>query len=36
MDDEGASMYDLQGRTVNPETARPGIYLRNGKKIVIR
>lgn len=29
-------MYDLQGRIVNPETALPGIYIRNGKKIVKR
>ena len=31
-----APMYDLQGRMVNPETAPPGIYIQNGKKILIR
>ena len=36
VDDTDVPMYDLQGRTVNPDTARPGIYIRNGKKIVIR
>ena len=29
-------MYDMQGRQVNPETADPGIYIRNGRKILIR
>ena len=36
VDDTVAPMYDLQGRMVNPETARPGIYIQNGKKILIR
>ena len=35
-DTESTYMYDLQGRQVNPETADPGIYIRNGKKILIR
>lgn len=29
-------MYDLQGREVNPDTARPGIYIRDGRKIMVR
>lgn len=29
-------MYDLQGRAVNPENARPGIYIRDGKKILVK
>lgn len=37
-DGDGASepMYDLQGREVNPETAGPGIYIRDGRKIMVR
>lgn len=35
-DDASAPMYDLQGREVNPETASPGIYIRAGKKIMVR
>ena len=37
-DGDGASgpMYDLQGREVNPETASPGIYIRDGRKIMVR
>ena len=34
--DETQPMYDFQGRKVNPETARPGMYIRNGKKIIKR
>lgn len=29
-------MYDMQGRAVNPETAAPGIYIKGGKKMIIR
>ncbi len=29
-----APMYNLQGQLVDPATAGPGIYIRNGKKIV--
>ena len=36
VNDATAPMYDLQGRRVNPETAAPGIYIRNGKKIMKR
>ena len=36
VDDTDVPMYDLQGRQVNPETADPGIYIRNGRKIMIR
>lgn len=35
-DDTDMPMYDLHGRIVNPENARPGIYIRNGKKILIK
>ena len=35
-DDTAAPMYDMQGRRVNPETVRPGIYIRAGKKIIVR
>lgn len=34
-DDKSAPMYDLQGRRVDPETAGPGIYIRNRKKIML-
>lgn len=36
VNDATAPMYDLQGRQVNPKTAAPGIYIRNGKKILVR
>lgn len=36
VNDAAAPMYDLQGRRVNPETAAPGIYICNGKKIMKR
>ena len=29
-------IYDLNGRKVNPDKLRPGIYIRNGKKVVIK
>ena len=29
-------IYDLNGRRVNESTLRPGIYIKNRKKIVIR
>lgn len=29
-------IYDLQGRRVNPDNLHPGIYLRGGKKIVVK
>jgi hypothetical protein len=28
--------YDLTGRRVNPDTARHGVYIRDGKKIIIK
>ena len=28
--------YDLQGRIVNAKTLKPGLYIRNGKKTVVR
>lgn len=32
--DSAAPMYNLQGQVVDPATTGPGIYIRNGKKIV--
>lgn len=29
------AVYDLQGRRVNPESLAPGVYVRDGKKIMI-
>ena len=29
-------IYDLQGRRMNSENLRPGLYIKNGKKIVIK
>ena len=29
-------LYDLMGRRVNPAALRPGIYIRDGKKIVLK
>lgn len=38
--DDGASsesvIYDLYGRRVNPDNLRPGIYIRNGEKILVQ
>lgn len=34
VEDPEAPVYDTQGHMVNSETARPGIYIHNGKKIV--
>lgn len=31
-----AVIYDLYGRRVNPDNLRPGIYVRNGKKIMVK
>ena len=28
--------YDLQGRTIVGKPAKPGIYIRNGRKIIVR
>lgn len=35
VNDSTSPMYDLQGRRVNPETAGPGIYIHNHKKIIL-
>ena len=35
-DDEAADIYDLSGRKVDPTSLRKGLYIRNGKKIVIK
>ena len=35
-DDKVAVIYDLRGRKMNPSNLRPGIYIKNGVKIVIK
>lgn len=35
-DDAGVDIYDLRGRKMDPTNLRKGVYIRNGKKIVIR
>lgn len=35
-DNENSIIYDLYGRTVNPECLTPGIYIKNGKKFLIK
>jgi len=35
-DDGAVDTYDLRGCKVNPINLRTGVYIRNGKKIVIR
>ena len=35
-DDEAADIYDLSGRKVDPTSLRKGMYIRNGKKIIIK
>ena len=34
--DKAADIYDLRGRKVDPSHLRPGIYIKNGKLIVIK
>ena len=34
MDDE--SVYDLNGRRVNGSNLRPGIYIKGGRKMVVK
>lgn len=29
------AIYDLQGRRCNPDNLQPGIYIRNGKKLIV-
>ena len=35
-DDADADIYDLSGRKVDPTSLRKGMYIRNGKKVVIK
>ena len=35
-DEKATDIYDLRGRKVNPSHLRPGIYIKNGRKVVIR
>ena len=30
------TVYDLVGRKVNPSSLRPGIYIMNGKKFILK
>ena len=30
------TLYDMQGRPVSETAARPGIYIRNGRKVLIK
>jgi hypothetical protein len=30
------SVYDLNGRKVNEKSLKPGLYIKNGKKVVIK
>lgn len=34
--DINAAFYDLQGRKVDKSTIRPGIYIKNGKKYIVK
>ena len=34
-EDDNAPIYDLTGRKVN-DTSKPGIYIKNGKKYIVR
>lgn len=34
--DREAPVYDLTGRRVNPDAAAPGIYIRDGRKFLVR
>ena len=31
-----SSVYDLNGRRVDENTLKPGIYIKSGKKVVIK
>ena len=33
---EDSSIYDLNGRKVNEKNLKPGLYIKNGKKVVIK
>ena len=35
-DEKTAVIYDLRGRKMNPSNLRPGIYIKNGVKVVIK
>ena len=32
----GQSVYDLQGRKINAQSTKPGIYIVNGKKVLVK
>ena len=32
----GSSVYDLNGRKVNEKTLKPGMYIKNGKKVIVK
>jgi hypothetical protein len=35
-DNENGEWYDLNGRKLNGKPAQKGIYIKNGKKIVVK
>ena len=35
-DEKAADIYDLRGRKADPSHLRPGIYIKNGKKIIFK
>lgn len=36
MDDNKLPVYDINGRKVNENNLKPGIYIKNGKKVIIK
>ena len=36
MDNEAGAWYDLSGRKLDGKPAQSGIYIKNGRKIVIK
>jgi hypothetical protein len=35
-DDAGVRIYDLRGRKVDSTNLRKGVYIKNGKKVIIK
>ena len=35
-DDQKAQWYDMQGRRMPQKPTTPGIYIRNGKKVIVK
>ena len=36
IDNEAGAVYDLQGRRINNGQLKPGLYIVNGRKVVIK